>query len=299
MKKPILKKIKINYYSIVPWVFLSIPLTMYLLWVIIPVFQSFLFAFTKTDSIVTNPIYIGFKNFIRFFSEKQSMIALKNNLFWLLLFVFIPIPLGLLIAMYFNTPFKGTKIFKTLFYLPMTLSFAIIGTIWMWIYNPNFGVLNTILRSIGLNSLAKEWLGDERYMTGALIVVGIWRQVPYVMILYLAGLKNVPSELIEASMVDGANWFQRFKYILIPTLTPATIVAITISIIDSLRTFDIVYVMTNTKARAAETLATYMYTNSFGYSNFGFGSAISVIQFLITLLFILIYINNTLKSEEK
>lgn len=292
-------KTKFNYYEIVPWFFLAIPLTMYLLWVIIPVFQSFLFSFTKTDSIVTNPIFIGFKNFIRFFSEKQSLIALKNNLFWLLLFVFIPIPIGLLIAMFFNSPYKGTKIFKTLFYLPMTLSFAIIGTIWMWIYNPNFGVLNTILRIIGLGSLAKEWLGDERYMTGALIVVGIWRQVPYVMILYLAGLKNVPSELIEASMVDGANSFQRFKYIIIPTLKPATIVAITISIIDSLRTFDIVYVMTNTKARAAETLATYMYTNSFSYSNFGFGSAISVIQFIITLSFILIYINNTLKSEEK
>ena len=286
-----------RYLQIIPWVFLAIPLTMYAIWVIIPVFQSFLYAFTKTDSIVTNPIFIGFKNFVRFFTDKQSVIALKNNAAWLILFVFIPIPLGLLIAMFFNNPYKGTKLFKTLFYLPMTLSFAIIGTIWMWIYNPNFGVLNTLLRSIGLENLTREWIGDERYMTGALIFVGIWRQVPYVMILYLAGLKNVPEELIEASMVDGANWFQRFRYVTLPMLAPATIVAITISIIDSLRTFDIVYVMTNTKARAAETLATYMYTNAFGFFNFGFGSAISVIQFLITLGFILIYINNALKHE--
>lgn len=286
-----------RYLHIMPWVFLALPLTMYAIWVIIPVFQSFLFAFTKGDSIITNPIFIGFKNFVRFFTDKQSLIALKNNAFWLLLFVFVPIPIGLLIAMFFNNPYKGTKLFKTLFYLPMTLSFAIIGTIWMWIYNPNFGVLNTILRSIGLDTLTREWLGDERYMTGALIFVGIWRQVPYVMILYLAGLKNVPGELIEASMVDGANWFQRFRYVTLPMLAPATIVAITISIIDSLRTFDIVYVMTNTKARAAETLATYMYTNAFGFFNFGFGSAISVIQFLITLGFILVYINNALKHE--
>ncbi len=281
-----------------PWAFLALPLTVYLIWVYIPILQSFGYAFTKRDSLLYGTEYIGFGNFARLLSDPQFYTALKNNLIWLVFFVLIPIPLGLFIAMLFNNSFPGNRIYKTLFYLPMTLSFAIIGTIWMWIYSPDSGFLNSILRSLGLVDLAKPWLGDKRFMTGALVAVGVWRQVPYIMILYLAGLQGVPVELVEASIIDGANWGQRFRRVILPILAPATIVSITISVIDSLRAFDIIYVMTNTKARAAEVLASYMYTSSFQYQDYGYGSAIAVIQFLITLTFILIYISSTLKSEK-
>ena len=184
-----------------------------------------------------------------------------------------------------------------MFYIPMTLSFTVIGTIWAWIYQPEYGVLNVFLHSIGLHGAAHPWLGDKRYMTYALVAVGIWRQVPYVMILYLAGLKNIPPELIEAAMIDGANFRQRFIRIIVPMLSPATVMAVTISIIDSLRSFDAIYVLTNTKARAAEVLSTYMYTAAFHYQDHGYGSAIAVIQFIITLTFILIYENNSINKE--
>ncbi len=281
-----------------PWAFLALPLAVYLVWVYIPILQSFGYAFTKRDSLLYDTVYIGFANFKRLFSDPQFHIALKNNLVWLVFFVLVPIPLGLLIAMLFNNTFRGNRIYKTLFYLPMTLSFAIIGTIWMWIYSPDTGFLNTILRLINLDVLAKPWLGDKRFMTGALVVVGVWRQVPYIMILYLAGLQGVPVELVEASIIDGASWGQRFRRVILPILAPATVVSMTISIIDSLRAFDIIYVMTNTKARAAEVLASYMYTSSFQYQDYGYGSAIAVIQFLITLGFILVYINRTLNDEK-
>jgi ABC-type sugar transport system permease subunit len=284
--------------SLAPWAFLALPLAMYLIWVIIPIFESFLFAFTKRDSIAYGSVFVGLANFKRLLTDGQFWLAIKNNLFWLIFFVGIPVPLGLLVAMLFNTGHRGNRLYKTLFYLPMTLSFTIIGTIWMWIYNPDFGALNTFLRQLGLDGLALPWLGDKRYMTGALIAVGVWRQVPYVMILYLAGLQGVPPELVEASMIDGASWGQRFRNVILPLLMPATIVAVTISIIDSLRAFDIIYVMTNTKARAAEVLASYMYTSSFGYSDYGYGSAIAVVQFLITLVFILVYVGNVLRNEE-
>ncbi len=283
----------------VPWSFLALPLAVYLIWVYIPIVESFGYAFTKRDSLLYRTVYIGFDNFARMFKDPQFFVALRNNLVWLLYFVLVPIPLGLMIAMLFNNGFKGNRIYKTLFYLPMTLSFAIIGTIWMWIYSPDAGFLNMILRSAGLSNLAKPWLGDSRFMTGALVAVGVWRQVPYIMILYLAGLQSVPVELVEAALIDGASWWQRFTRVIIPVLAPATIVSITISIIDSLRAFDIIYVMTNTKARAAEVLASYMYTSSFQYQDYGYGSAIAVIQFLITLSFILVYINRTLKAEQE
>jgi ABC-type sugar transport system permease subunit len=283
----------------VPWSFLALPLAVYLVWVYIPIAQSFGYAFTKRDSLLYNTVYIGFGNFARLFGDPQFYVALKNNLVWLIFFVLIPIPLGLFIAMLFNNAFKGNRIYKTLFYLPMTLSFAIIGTIWMWIYNPDAGFLNTILRNVGLADLAKPWLGDRRFMTGALVAVGVWRQVPYIMILYLAGLQGVPVELVEAAVIDGANWWQRFTRVILPVLAPATVVSMTISVIDSLRAFDIIYVMTNTKARAAEVLASYMYTASFQYQDYGYGSAIAVVQFLITLGFILVYINRTLRDEQE
>ncbi|MCG8572940.1 MAG: sugar ABC transporter permease [Spirochaetes bacterium] len=281
----------------VPYAFLALPLIMYLIWVIIPVFQSFLYSFSKRDSIFIGFDFIGLKNYLRLFSDKTFWIAIKNNFFWLVLFVALPVPLGLFIAMLFDNDYPGNKVFKTLFYIPMTLSFAVIGTIWAWIYHPDFGTINTFLEMIGLSGLKQQWIGDKRIMTFSLIFVGVWRQVPYVMILYLAGLKNVPKELMEVSMVDGANWGQRFRHILLPLLAPATIVSMTISVIDSLRAFDIVYVMTNAKARAAEVLSTYMYNTAFTYSDYGYGSTIAVIQFIITFCFIIIYLNNVMKSE--
>ncbi|WP_428768796.1 sugar ABC transporter permease [Treponema sp. HNW] len=283
--------------ALIPWLFLALPLTMYFTWVILPVFQTLLFSLTDRESILIQTKYIGLANFMRLFRDPQFYLALKNNFIWLISFVAVPIPLGLAIAMLFNTDYRGNKLYKTLFYIPMTLSFTVIGTIWAWIYQPEYGVLNVFLRSIGLHGAAHPWLGDKRYMTYALVAVGIWRQVPYVMILYLAGLKNIPSELIEAAMIDGANFRQRFIRIIIPMLSPATIMAVTISIIDSLRSFDAIYVLTNTKARAAEVLSTYMYTAAFHYQDHGYGSAIAVIQFIITLTFILIYVNNSMNKE--
>ena len=289
-----MKKIKT---MLTPWLFLALPLLMYFVWVILPVFQSLLFSLTYRESILTQAKFVGLANFVRLFQDPQFYLALKNNSVWLTCFVLIPIPLGLAVAVLFNTDCRGTNMYKTFFYIPMTLSFTVIGTIWAWIYLPEYGILNVFLRSIGLESLTRQWLGDKRYMTGALVAVGVWRQIPYIMILYLAGLKNVPSELIEAALIDGANFRQRFIKIILPLLAPATVMAVTISIIDSLRSFDAIYVLTSTKARAAEVLSTYMYTSAFNYQDYGYGSAIAVIQFTITLTFILIYVNKSLNKE--
>ncbi|MGP1601296.1 carbohydrate ABC transporter permease [Treponema sp.] len=289
-----MKKIKT---MLTPWLFLALPLLMYFVWVILPVFQSLLFSLTYRESILTQAKFVGLANFVRLFQDPQFYLALKNNSVWLTCFVLIPIPLGLAVAVLFNTDCRGTNVYKTVFYIPMTLSFTVIGTIWAWIYLPEYGILNVFLRSIGLGSLTRQWLGDKRYMTGALVAVGVWRQIPYIMILYLAGLKNVPSELIEAALIDGANFRQRFIKVILPLLAPATVMAVTISIIDSLRSFDAIYVLTSTKARAAEVLSTYMYTSAFNYQDYGYGSAIAVIQFTITLTFILIYVNKSLNKE--
>jgi ABC-type sugar transport system permease subunit len=289
----------------------------------------------------------------------------------MLFFVGIPVPCGLLIAMLFDIKLPGGKIYKTLFYLSMTLSFVVIGQIWSWIYQPQYGALSSFVKLFGFQNLGQlqqwafsflcfvvipfivglilskvlflrrrvpfsrsfaitlliiaacigianwihvywnpqltvsriakrgfPWINDPDFVTFSLIFAAIWRQIPYVMVLFLAGLKNVPPELVEAAVVDGANWGQRFWYILIPMLKPATVVAMTISIIDSLRAFDIVYSMTRGGPfNSSNVLANFMYVESFHNYRMGYGSSIAVIQFIITFGFIAVYLNNVLRSE--
>ena len=142
------------------------------------------------------------------------------------------------------------------------------------------------------------WLSDPNMVTYSLIMSAIWRQIPYVMVLYLAGLKGVLPALVEASIVDGANWWQRFYNVILPMLKPATIVAITISVIDSLRAFDIVYAMTRGGPfNTSSVLANFMYIETFNNYRMGYGSSIAVIQFFITFGFIIVYLGNALKKE--
>jgi multiple sugar transport system permease protein/raffinose/stachyose/melibiose transport system permease protein len=284
----------------VPWAFLALPLAMFTIWVIYPIFQTFAFSLTSWDGISTHAQMEGFQNFGVLFGDRVFWISLFNNLRWLVLFVLVPIPLGLAIALLFNTELPGNKIFKLLLFLPMTLSFVVIGQVWNWIYEPDYGALNTFFEAAGLEQWTRAWLSDPRIVTYSLIFAAIWRQIPYIMILFLAGLKTIPPHLVEAAWVDGAGPLQRFRYVILPCLKPAMIIAVTVSIIDSLRSFDIVYTMTGGGPHySSSVLANQMYIESFHNYRMGYGSAIAVIQFLITLCFIIIYLRKVLEGEQQ
>jgi len=282
-----------------PIFFLAIPLLFYGVWVIWPIFQTFFLSFTNWDGVSPTYTLIGFKNYERLFKDSYFLLSFMNNIKWLLSFVFISVPLGLLIAILLDQKFPGNKIYKTFMYLPMTLSFVVIGEIWSWLLEPKYGAVNTFLRSIGLSFLAKSWLSDPRVVTYALIMAASWRQIAYTMVIFLAGLKNVPQELIEAAYVDGASSIQRFFYVIIPMLRPAIVISVTVSVIDSLRAFDIIYVLTRGGPfYSSSVMANYMYIQAFHNYRMGYGSAIAVVQFIITLGFILVYLLNTFKNEE-
>lgn len=284
----------------IPYAFLALPITFYIIWVIIPIFQTFIYSFTDWDSISPTFNFVGFQNYKDLFQDYYFLLSLKNNFYWMIGFVFISIPLGLGFAMLMDQKFPGHKVYKSLVYLPMTLSFVVIGQIWSWILEPRNGALNTFLRVIGLSNLARPWISDPNIVTFSLIAAALWRQVAYAMILFLAGLQGVSKEHVEAAYVDGANSFQRFWHVILPELRPATVIAITVNIIDSLRAFDIVFVMTRGGPfYSSSVMANYMYIKAFHNYNMGYGSAIAVIQFLITLVFIIAYLNNVLKKEER
>lgn len=284
-------------YNLTPYLFLAVPVLIYMIWVIGPMLYSFYLSFTSWDGF-SPPQFVGLKNFIRLFNDRVFYISLSNNLEWIILFMTVPIVLGLGLAMVLNGNIPGEKFFKSSFFMPMVLSLVVCGLVWSWLYNPAFGLINSVLRAVGLDGLARGWLSDPKVVMEAVIAVAIWRQVGYVMILYLAGLQSVDPDLVAASKVDGASALQRFFHVILPQLAPITVIVIVISIVDSLRAFDLVSVMTRGGPfNSSSVLANYMYIQAFNNYRMGYGAAISVILFLISLVFILFYLTRIAKEE--
>jgi len=280
-----------------PFKFLLIPVILYGIWVIAPIFYTIFLSFTQWDGL-TAPTFIGLGNYVDLFNDPIFYTALFNNIKWLLIYVLVPLPLGLAFAMFFNRSLPGVKIFKTAIYLPLTLSFVVLAQIWTWIYQPKYGAINVTLEAIGLGNLTVAWLSNSDIVTYALVVVGCWPQTAYTMVLFLAGLQNVPTEVMEAAKVDGANRWQRFWKVILPLLKPATIIAVAVTIIQSLRMFAIVNVMTRGGPfRSSEVLANYMYVEGFKNYSMGYASALAVILFLIILLFVSVYLYQIFKTE--
>ena len=283
--------------KLTPYLFLLIPLAIYLLWVIGPMFYTFYLSLTKWDGL-TQPIFIGLRNYEKLFQDPVFYTSLKNNLRWIASFITVPVVLGLGLAVALNQSIPGAKFFKASFYSPMVLSLVVCGLIWSWMYHPANGLINSALRAVGLDSLAQGWLSNRDLVMWSIIVVAIWRQVGYVMILYLAGLQSIDPELIDASRVDGCTGFQSFRHIILPLLAPVTVIVVVISIIDSLRAFDLVSVMTRGGPyNSSSVLANFMYIEAFNNYKMGYGASIAVILFLISMVFIFLYLWQVLKDE--
>lgn len=289
---------KTNAHKWAPFFFLALPLVIYIIWVLGPMLYTFYLSLTNWDGL-SWPDFIGFRNYTKLFDDKVFYITLKNNAIWMAAFITLPVVLGLAVAMLLNQNLPMSKFFKACFYSPMILSLVVCGIIWGRIYNPAHGLLNNFLRAIGLESLTRGWLSDPNLALGSIITVAIWRQVGYVMILYLAGLQSVDTQLVEASKIDGANNWQTFWNVIMPQLRPITVVVVVISIIDSLRAFDLVSIMTRGGPfNRTSVLANFMYIESFNNYKMGYGSAIAVILFLISLVFILMYLNSIARDDD-
>ena len=279
----------------VPYIFLLFPLIIYLAWIIIPTFYTMLLSFTNWDGIST-PKYIGFANFERLFTKDRTFIeSLLNNLKWLLIFITVPTTIGLALAMVFNREMVGGRLFKVSFYSPLVLSLVVIGLIWAWLYNPQYGLINQFLIKLGVSD-PPGWLGERGLAIYAVIIAAVWRQVGYVMVLYLAGLKNIDPTFIDSALVDGANRRQMFRYVIFPLLAPVTTIVVVISIIDSLRAFDLISIMTR-GGQSTQVLANFMYIEAFNNYRMGYGAAIAVVLFFISMVFIGFYLSRVVKNE--
>lgn len=283
--------------QLTPYLFLIIPLALYLVWVIGPMLFTFYLSTTNWDGLdLANAQFLGLRNYERLFQDDIFSISLGNNIKWILVFITVPTAAGLGLAIALNRAIPGEKFFKVSFYLPLVLATVVAGIIWSWLFNPTTGLINAALAAFGIEG--PQWLGREETALTAVLMVGVWRQVGYVMVLYLAGLKNVDPQLIDASKVDGADSWNVFRHVIFPLLAPITVIVVVISIIDSLRSFDLVNVMTRGgPSYASNVLANFMFIESFNNYKMGYGAAIAVILFLISAFFIFIYLYRTMKTE--
>jgi multiple sugar transport system permease protein len=209
--------------------------------------------------------------------------AVQHNLIWLGVFVFIATPLGMFFAVLIDTGLRGNRVYQTVLFLPVMLSLALIGIIWEFFYSPNYGLINTVT---GHNTNANliDWLGDPSLNLWAVLVEASWRQAGYVMVLYLAGLKAVDANLKEAARIDGANAWQTFWRVTFPSMMPMNVVIGVVTVIESLRAFDLVYI-TNKGTNGLELLSALVTNNIVGEtSRIGFGSAIGVVLLVISLV---------------
>ncbi|MFZ1343005.1 carbohydrate ABC transporter permease [Thiothrix eikelboomii] len=270
---------------------------MFLLYVILPIFQSILISFYEWDGL-TVAKYIGLANYRELWQDDAFYTSLKNNLIWLILYM-LAIPAGLTIALFLNQTVFGIRLYKSLFFFPFVISQVVVGLVFAWFYDPSNGILAVIYQAFGGKPPAI--LADERYVTYGIIAAGLWPQIAYCMILYLTGLNNVAPEQIEAARLDGAKGFRMLWHVILPQLRPATFIAIVVTVIGALRSFDLISIMTQGGPYgSSRVLAYYMYETAlseYGY-RMGYGAAIAVVLFLIMMVYISFFLWRMYQQEK-
>jgi ABC-type sugar transport system permease subunit len=280
-------------------VFLAPPLAVFALIVVWPLLDSFFYSFTNWNGFDPDYKFVGFANFRKVFTDPLFFNAGLNTLIWIVAAILLPTFMGLVLALLLDSSVKGSHVFKSIFYLPICLSAIVVGQIWTWIYQQDWGLLNVTLGLVTGEKFSFAWLARPLSALYAVIVAWSWQQTGLAMVIFLAGLTAIPAELTEAAEIEGATRLQRIRYVVLPLLRPATIVVVALMVINSLKGFDILYIMTGGGPfHSSDTLAMHMYNESFKKYLMGYGSAISVVLFIITLTIIVIYFRQLRKVDE-
>ena len=280
-------------------VLLALPLAVFAIFVIWPLASSFYYSFTNWNGFNPNYDYVGLDNFRKIYTDKLFFQAAINTALWMIAAILLPTALGLGLALLIDSRVPGSAAFKSIFYLPICLSAVVVGQIWVWIYQPDWGLLNTVLEALTGERSQYAWLAKPDTALWSVIVAWSWQQTGLSMVIFLAGLTTIPEDLLEVCEIEGATTVQRIRLIVIPLLAPATVVVIALSVINSLKGFDILYIMTGGGPfNSSDTLAMHMYNESFKKYLMGYGSAISVVLFLIALTIIRIYFRQLRKVDE-
>lgn len=258
-------------------IFLGPAALLYVPFVLKPLLETFGLSLFAWNGVSAERTFVGLANYARALGDPIFWISLRNNLYWVVTSIVLPMATGLVIAVLLSAVRRGQRIYAGIFFTPVVLNLIIVGLVWGIIYNPLIGPLNRLLRAVGLGSLAIGWLGDRYAATPAIMVAGAWTFFGFCAVIFLQGLRTLDREQIEAATIDGAGPFRRFRKIIVPALSDQVTLLIVMSIIGSFKVFDIVYVMTKGGPdHASEVIATYMYWQSFMNGSLGYGAALAV-----------------------
>lgn len=258
-------------------IFLGPAALLYVPFVLKPLAETFGLSLFAWNGVSAEKTFVGLANYWQALGDPIFWLALRNNLYWVVTSIVLPMAAGLVIAVLLSSVRRGQRIYSGIFFTPVVLNLIIVGLVWGIIYNPLIGPLNRLLRAVGLGSLAIGWLGDRYAATPAIMVAGAWTFFGFCAVIFLQGLRTLDREQIEAATIDGAGPFHRFRKIIVPALTDQVTLLVVMSIIGSFKVFDIVYVMTKGGPdHASEVIATYMYWQSFMNGSLGYGAALAV-----------------------
>ncbi|MEK3885020.1 sugar ABC transporter permease [Paenibacillus sp. PL2-23] len=278
-------------------VFMSPAMLIYLIFMIIPIIYSFYYSIFQWDG-VSDKEFIGFDNYFNLTKDAVIYKTLMNSgllTFWALV---IQLPVGLLLAVLLSRQIKrGIRFFKTVFFLPVVLSTSVVGVLWGLIYDPNVGLLNQVLSAVGLDEWTRVWLGETESALNSIIAVVSWQYIGFYMVVYYAALQNVPDDVLEAAKIDGASEYRLLFQIKIPLIWHVINFTIIYCIVNSLKYFDLIYIMTNGGPNgSSEVIASYMFKQAFRFYDFGYASTISIFLFLLGVL-LAIVLNKLFRRE--
>ncbi|MBQ0979254.1 carbohydrate ABC transporter permease [Micromonospora sp. M61] len=276
--------------------FVLVPFAVESIWVFWPALQGFWFSLTRWDGM-SSPTFVGTDNYVELAGDATFRGALVNTVIWLVLFGGLSVLGGFGMALVLQKERRWVGFYRAALFTPVVFSLVVTALVWRVFYQPD-GIADTLLRAVGLEHLIRPWLADPQTALYAVILPALWRQIGYVMVLFLAGLKAIDPALHEAARMDGANAWQRLRHVTIPQLKGVNAVVLSVIVIDSLRSFDIVWSLTKGGPyHSSELLSTYMYSTAFQSLRLGYASAIAVVIFVLALAVILGYLVRAFREE--
>ena len=259
-----------------------------------PIVQSIWLSFYSWDGLGEKE-WVGLANYAEMLEDEQIGIAVVNNIWWMVCYLLAP-PLGLALALFLNQQVRGVRLAKSLFFFPFVINLVVVGLVFRWFYDPSYGSLNALLQFFGASPVS--FLTDEDTVTFSVIAAGLWPQIAYCMLIYLAGLAGIDREVAEAARIDGARGWRMLRYVILPQLRPATFIVVVVTVVGALRSFDLIAIMTEGGPYGVSTvLAWEMYEQALFSYRMGYGAAIAVLLFIVMDVYIAWFLWRLAKRE--
>jgi raffinose/stachyose/melibiose transport system permease protein len=245
---------------------------------VFPVLNAVYYVFVDFDGLDPSPPWVGLANFTELFQDPQVWAAARNNVIWIVIGTIAPLVFGLALALLLWGVRRGSTFYRIVFFLPYVLPQVAVGVVWGWIYAPTRGWLNRGLEALGLDGLTRGWLGDPSTALYAVLGTAVWTATGFVFVIVLSALRNVDTEQVDAAMIDGANYLQRLRYVVLPQILPVFLMVTALTLIGGFAVFDIIFVMTGGgPANATEVLGTYAYNSAFRLTRISYGTTLALV----------------------